>query len=412
MYDACQGGTYGIVSVTDANGCMEVGAGTSVVTVNTAPTVSNIQVTCNPTNTGYTVSFTINGGDPGSYTVDGSGAGITGGVFTSAEIPNGDGYSFVVDDANNCNPVTVEAPQVLCDCTSSAGDMDAGMQSDCGATACITGIYDNTGEAFDGDDALQFILHTGSGLTIINEVARNVVPTFCFDAAAGMTYGTTYYISAVVGNDLGGGVVDLMDPCLSVAQGTPVVFYQEPTADLVGDATICVGESTALTVTFTGPAPYSLSYDDGAGIQTVNGINANPYTITVTPMATTTYCLTGLSNANCVGTVNGCATVTVNQEVSVANVGTACNSTNTEFVVSFEISGGDAATYTVLPLGSGTITPGSPAEFLSNPIAAGSTYAFQVTDINGCVVIDVESLQPVDCDCTTAVGGDGPDGDQ
>ncbi|MBK7410841.1 MAG: hypothetical protein IPJ40_23950 [Saprospirales bacterium] len=44
--------------------------------------MSNIQVTCNPTNTGYTVSFTISRGDPGSYTVDSSGAGITGGVFT------------------------------------------------------------------------------------------------------------------------------------------------------------------------------------------------------------------------------------------------------------------------------------------------------------------------------------------
>ncbi|MCB9285482.1 MAG: gliding motility-associated C-terminal domain-containing protein [Lewinellaceae bacterium] len=420
-YQACQGGTYGIATVTDANGCVEVGSGSSVVTVNTAPTVSNIQVECNATSTGYTVSFTINGGAPSSYTVNGSNAGISAGppyVYTSAEIPNGDGYSFTVDDANGCNPVTVENVQVLCDCTSAVGDLDPTELTACGAGACITASYDPTGEAFDGDDVLQFILHQGSGVTIINEIARSAVPTFCYDAAAGMVYGQTYYISAVVGNDLGGGVVDLNDPCLAVAQGTPVVFYEEPTGVMSGDATICVGDATSLTVTFTGPGPYSISYDNGALVQTVNGINANPYTITVMPALTTTYTLTAVSNGNCVGTASGSAAVSVNQDVVVTNVATACNSTNTQFVVSFEISGGDGTTYTVLPVGSGTLTGSNPAMFESNPIAAGSTYSFQVADINSCNVINVQTTEPVDCACTSGVGemdlnaieecGDGP----
>ncbi len=414
-FDACQGGTYAISQVTDGNGCVETGSGSSVVGVNTAVTVSNIQVTCNATSTGYTVSFTINGGDPGSYTVDGSAAGIVAGVYTSAEIPSGSGYSFVVDDANSCGPVTVSQAIVLCNCITSVGDMDPTEQTECGV-ACITATYDATGEALDGDDALQFILHTGSGLAIVGEIARNVVPTFCFDALAGMTFGTTYYISAVVGNDLGGGLVDLADPCLAVAQGTPIVFYEVPTGDLTGDATICIGNGTDLTVTFTGPGPYSLSYDDGSGIATViNGINTNPYIFTVSPTVTTTYCLTDVSNAECAGLPTGCATVTVNTEVAVSNIGIACNATNTAFEVSFEITGGDAGTYTVLPLGSGTLTGGS---FVSNPIAAGGTYSFQVTDINGCAVIVVEDPSPVICNCSSAVGqmdlalieecGDGP----
>ncbi|MBK7336734.1 MAG: hypothetical protein IPJ00_11400 [Saprospirales bacterium] len=189
-----------------------------MVGVNTAVTVSNIQVTCNATSTGYTVSFTINSGDPGSYTVDGSAAGIVAGVYTSAEIPSGSGYSFVVDDANSCGPVTVSQAIVLCNCITSVGDMDPTEQTECGV-ACITATYDATGEALDGDDALQFILHTGSGLAIVGEIARNVVATFCFDALAGMSFGTTYYISAVVGNDLGGGLVDLADPCLAGGSG-------------------------------------------------------------------------------------------------------------------------------------------------------------------------------------------------
>jgi gliding motility-associated-like protein len=421
LYQACQGGTYEILMVTDANGCEETGSGTSTVTVNTAPIVSGIMVECNPTNTGYTVSFTISGGDPASYTVNGSSAGIAPGppyVFTSAEIPNGDGYSFVVDDANNCNPTTVAQTSVLCDCTTAVGDMDPVMITACGETACITAIYDPAGEGFDGDDVLQFILHQGNGVTIVDELARNSVPTFCFDQMPGAQYGITYYISAVVGNDMGGGMVDLSDPCLAVAQGTPVIFYEEPTALLTGDATICEGESADLSISFTGPGPYSLSYDDGSGVQTINGINANPYILNVTPAATTTYTLTAVSNANCTGTAGGTATVTVQLEVVVSNVGVACNSTNTAYVVTFEISEGDPASYTVTPAGSGTITPGSPALFESDPIAAGNPYSFQVTDANGCTVITVASAGPVNCDCTTAVGemdlnpieecGDGP----
>ncbi|MBK6621751.1 MAG: hypothetical protein IPG32_13055 [Saprospirales bacterium] len=155
-------------------------------------------------------------------------------------------------------------------------------------------------------------------------------------------------------------------------------------------------------MTFTGPGPYSLSYDDGSGIATViNGINTNPYIFTVSPTVTTTYCLTDVSNAECAGLPTGCATVTVNTEVAVSNIGIACNATNTAFEVSFEITGGDAGTYTVLPLGSGTLTGGS---FVSNPIAAGGTYSFQVTDINGCAVIVVEDPSPVICNCSSAVG--------
>ncbi|MBK7336740.1 MAG: hypothetical protein IPJ00_11430 [Saprospirales bacterium] len=85
----------------------------------------------------------------------------------------------------------------------------------------------------------------------------------------------------------------------------------------------------------------------------------------------------------------------------MSNIGIACNATNTAFEVSFEITGGDAGTYTVLPLGSGTLTGGS---FVSNPIAAGGTYSFQVTDINGCAVIVVEDPSPVICNCSSAVG--------
>ena len=417
LYEACQGGTYTIVSVTDGNGCTDAGTGSATVTVNTAPIVSNITRPCDPTNTSYVVMFEISGGDPASYTVNGSTAGISAGppyIFTSNPIANGAPYSFIVDDANGCNPVMVDGSKT-CDCTTSVGTMDQTPQSACG-TDCITAVYDPTGEMFDGDDVIEYVLHTGSGLTIVNEIARNNIPEFCFDALAGMTYGATYYISAVVGNDQGGGTVDLGDPCLAVAQGSPAVFYETPTGTLSGDATVCAGESADLSIAFTGAAPWNITYDDGNGPITLNGINSNPYTLTVTPAATTTYTLIDVSNNNCPGTSSGTATVTVNNAPTVSNVGDACNATSTAYTVTFEINGGDPGTYQVLPAGSGAITPGTPAIFTSNEVPAGTTYTFQVTDGNACDTVTVTGM--VICDCTTDVGtmdlnaidecGDGP----
>ena len=420
-YDACEAGTFTVESVTDANGCTNSGAGSGTIQENTAPQAIGIFDTCDPTNTEYTITFEITGGDPASYTVNGSTAGISGGppyIFTSAPIPTGTPYSFVVDDANGCNPVTVSGT-VVCDCTTDVGTMDQMALTACGDGACITAVYDATNEVLDGNDAVQFVLHEGSGLSIINEIARNSIPEFCFDAGLGMTYGTTYYISAIVGDDLGGGLVDENDPCLAVAQGTPVVYNEEPTATLTDDPVVCVGEVANFTVTFTGPGPYSITYEDPMGVPTtLNGISANPYTLQVTPSATGTYCLTAVSNDNCPGVADGCGDVTVNEPPVVANVATACNSTVTAFTVTFEISGGDPGSYVVDPPGSGVITPGTPAIFTSNEIPAGNIYYFEVSDANACDTIIVTTAVPVDCDCVTEAGtmdlapldvcGDGP----
>ncbi|MDV7402995.1 hypothetical protein RZS08_66845, partial [Arthrospira platensis SPKY1] len=99
-----------------------------------------------------------------------------------------------------------------------------------------------SGQNFDGDDVLEFILHNGAGPAIEYPIlARSDVPVFGFDPAQ-MDYGITYYISAIVGSDDGtGSVNDQNDPCLAVASGTPVTFYEVPTATLSGTQEICIG---------------------------------------------------------------------------------------------------------------------------------------------------------------------------
>jgi gliding motility-associated-like protein len=408
-----QAGTLVLTNVVDDNGCDGTASGTALVTVNTAPTVSNITSDCDPTNQFYVVMFTINGGNPATYSVTPPNGTLSGNIFTSNPIPSGSGYSFVVNDVNNCAPATISQNVVVCNCTTKVGVMGAAPLSVCG-DGPISATYDPTNQVFDGNDTLAFILHLGSGVSIVPPIlSTGSTPDATFNPAT-MTYGTTYYLSAVVGDNDGAGGVDLNDPCLKVAQGTPIVFHEIPTAVLSGSDAICAGGDGQVTVDFTGVGPWSISYDDGTGnIQTVNGINQNPYTLDVSPSATTTYCLTAMSDDNCTGSASGCATVTVNTGVSVSNLSVTCNPTATAYTVSFTISGGDAASYVVTGV-SGTISNGV---FTSNPIPNGTGYSLVVNDMNNCSPQTLAQTT-VNCNCATESGtmsatsvkvcGDGP----
>ncbi len=391
-----QAGSITLVSVTDGNGCPGTVSGTSQITILNAPTVSNINASCDPTNTTYTVSFNINGGDPATYSVTPPNGTLTGNTFTSNPIPSGTPYSFTVSDANDCAPVTI-SNTVLCDCTTKVGDMEDGPLAVCG-DGPVTVNYDGN-HVFDADDTLVFILHSGNGINIVPPIIGTYgTPEVGFDPAT-MSYGTTYYLSAVVGNNDGNGGVDLNDPCLAVAQGTPIVFNQIPTAHLEGDPVICLGEQAVFEVTFTGPGPWSVTYDAGAGPQVVNGINANPYDLTLSPQNSTTVCLTSMANTACTGTVSGCGDVTVHTAVLVSAPVIECNAQGTAYTVTFSITGGDPTSYTVTPP-DGTLAGNV---FKSNPIPDTLGFSFVVNDANDCGPKTVAQNE-VDCSCTTMVG--------
>jgi gliding motility-associated-like protein len=382
-------------TLTDNNGCVGTGTGCALVEVFDAPTVDNVETTCNALNTEYTVTFTISGGDPSSYSVTPAGASTptaSGGTFTSFPIPTGDGYSFVITDVNNCSPVTVDDPIVVCNCDTKVGVMGLTKIENCGP-GTVTANYNNANEFLDPNDDLVFILHSGNSVNIVPPIiSTSSTPSVTFNPA-NMTYGTTYYLSAVAGDSDGaGGVMYQTDPCAQIAQGTPIVFYELPTANVTGGTDICVGQSANLTITTTGAAPWDV---------TINGnsvaVFSSPFTYTVTPMTTTTYVPTTVTDDNgCTNTVTGSQTVTVNAPPTVSNIVTTCDPTGTTFTVCFNINGGDASCYTVNGVPSG-------ATFCSPPIASGLGYNFVVSDCHGCTPVVVED-DIVDCDCLSTAG--------
>jgi hypothetical protein len=305
-----QGGLYTLLSVTDANGCLSPGSDTVQVILADAPQIASFDIACDGTNTFYTVSFDILGGDPGSYSVTGSAGTLSGGppfTFFSDPLPAGSSYAFLLDDANQCQPQQVSG-SFSCLCTTDAGTMGSQPVAAC-AGDTITAVHLGD-ETLDTDDTLLFILHTASGNSPGTILSWNDTPEFPF--LPPLVTGTTYYISAIAGNPDGNGLIDLTDPCLSVAFGTPVLFRALPTALLGPDTAVCAGEPVTLTFELTGTAPFDLSYSDGNQVYSLQNI-LDGHALPLTASGTTTFSVLSISDNNqpaCNGIPGASATLT------------------------------------------------------------------------------------------------------
>ena len=175
-------GVYAITSITDVNGCIGTGNGSVSISFVDAPQVNNVTFDCDDSQSVYTVSFEISGGDPISYLIDtdladGSLTTTAPYVYTSASIPSGSPYSFTVNDANNCNPVSFNG-SFNCDCATNSGSMDLNAIELCAGESVIGMHFED--QTLDANDTLLFVLHDGSGNTLgqINQI--NSIPEFDF----------------------------------------------------------------------------------------------------------------------------------------------------------------------------------------------------------------------------------------
>ncbi len=205
------------------NGCMA--SDTMTVEFFSEPWIQEESVECDNLNIAFTVSFEIVFGLP-PYLVNG--VSITGSTFVSAPILSGNNYSFQVTDAKGCVSTSLSGTWT-CNCTSSAGTMDVTRIDAC-TDATVIAHYLG-GSVPDGNDKLAFALHNGHPNGGI--LAWNSSPEFAF--APPMLPEVTYFISAVVGDEGPGGLPQLLDPCISISPGTPVVFHLPPMADAGAD---------------------------------------------------------------------------------------------------------------------------------------------------------------------------------
>lgn len=220
-----QAGTYQ-VTVTDNNNCQV--SDTINIAVYQRPTVIDTTFECDVNNGLYTVTLTLSSGDPQSYTVNGSTAGINGQTFTSLPITSGDNYRFEVSDGRGCDPIIIE-DTYTCPCISEAGSLVAPLEIDCGVTQIRLEI--DQAPLADANDLVQFVLHDGDANTVGTILSIGRQPFFRLEV--GMSFDVTYYVVIIVGNDDGSGNINPMDQCRTVSLGVPITFREPPVSTIV-----------------------------------------------------------------------------------------------------------------------------------------------------------------------------------
>jgi hypothetical protein len=367
---------------TETNGqCTD--ADTVQIAFNAAPVTGMVQASCDGANQNYTISFPVSGGSPPYSVVGGA---ILNGVFTSNAIPNGQSYLFSIIDANGCSSPSISGV-FNCNCATNAGQMNLQLLSACPGNNVTAQA--SQGANLDADDIGAFILHSNSGIVLGTIFEENTTGIFSF--VSGMSYGTTYYISFVVGNNLN-GLPDLMDPCLSVTPGQPVIFYANPVVNAGLDVSGCGLTLMTNATVIPGNGLWTVTGTPLGGSASISNAQnaATDVTASVFGVYTLTYTVT---DNGCSGTDD--VLLSFGDAPTAGLVSTVCDGANLEYVVSFNISDG-LAPFTV------NSQPVSGTVFTSAPILSGNSYNFVIQDANGCSSTAVAGS--FSCNCTTNAG--------
>ncbi|MCU0396482.1 MAG: gliding motility-associated C-terminal domain-containing protein [Cyclobacteriaceae bacterium] len=204
-------------------------------------------------------------------------------------------------------------------------------------------------------------------------------------------------ISVTPGTTTTYSLVSISDTCApaGTVNGTAIITVQPlapPTsATLSGDATICNGENTDLSVTIAGgTGPFEVTINDGtSNILISNYSDGTP--ISVSPVTSTTYTLVSVVDNNGCNSLAlaGTATVTVNQGPTAATLqGTISICTGGTAVLSVAITGGIGPYSFTIDNGVGLISNYISGDPINVAPLVTTTYAIvgNVTDANGCII--------------------------
>ncbi len=343
--EGLQPGQY-TVTVTDANGCQS--QKTFTIGEEQAPVV-NITTSGNCTSLVLTAAVD---GNTAPYTYLWSSGQTTPGITPTAS----GSYSLTVTDANGCtatantqvtlseSALSLIASVVPASCSGSADGM-ATIQVSGGtapytydwsnglnvaaATNLAAGVYSvRVTDASGCYDVVAFEITQSAPISIS---LLGGAPSTCGQANGNLTTSvqggtapytfkwntgaTTANLTGVLAGTYTLAVIDALG-CSAEAS----FEVQESTSnqdnaisawiDYCQDELIAKGSTANILVHFEGQSPYTFTYTDGTNEQVVT-TTANPYTLTVQPLETTTYTLAGVSGSCGAGTVYGEATINV-----------------------------------------------------------------------------------------------------
>ncbi|CAN5735621.1 hypothetical protein BH10BAC3_BH10BAC3_31100 [soil metagenome] len=114
----------------------------------------------------------------------------------------------------------------------------------------------------------------------------------------------------------------------------------KPTAVFNGSSSLCGTGARSLGIALTGTAPWSITYTIAGAPTTVSNITSNPYYISVSPVATTAYSITSVSDTYCSNSSpSGNVTVTVNAAPTVTPTNASVCIGNSSFQLAYSSTG-------------------------------------------------------------------------
>lgn len=326
--------------------------------------LTNVVVSCLPSQTFYTVSFTINGGD-GVYNVAPFG-NLTGNSFGSVDIPISDNYNFTISSGGLCPdiPLTGIAPD--CNCPATAGITSSNV------TVCEGSCTDID---FDLEgDAPYTITYTESGNPIPFTILTSD-PAYTLTVCPTTT--TTYTLT---------GVDDVN--CTGSAFGSVIITVDEP-----NDA----GSDVFLTYCA-----------DGSNINLLNELSGDAMTPgTFSPAPAPSFPAIAANAGNYTYTVdlNSCPAdvatynVSFDPEIAVSSLMAVCESDQLGYIVNFTVTEG-VPPMTINGPNGATPVPFLPFTFTSSVIdfATNANYTYTITDSGLCNDWTITNPAP-DCNC-------------
>ena len=308
---------------------------TFTITVNPTVTVNTVtpQTVCN---NGLTTAITFSSSTTtGTITYNWRNSNATIGLAASG---SGNIASFTATNSGTA-PVTATI-------TVTPSYTNAGVTCTGTATTFTITVNPTTKAVLSGDATIcngatttLSLAVTGSGTisgTLSDGTAFNgTAPTITVNVSPSAT--TSYTIATLTNGT-----------CASIATdksgSATVTVNHRPTAVLSGSASLCIGNSTTLSLAVTGPGTISGTLSDGTPFSG----SAPTITVSVSPSVTTTYTITSVTNGTCssiAGDMSGSATVTVYKPVAITTSPTA-QSVCATFPVSFKVEAtGDGLTY-------------------------------------------------------------------
>jgi CHU_C Type IX secretion signal domain len=227
----CAAGTY---VVTDSCAVQVFSIGEDL----SSPTCSAPYENCLPSNTHFTVSFSITGQPP--FKVNGQTIG--GSNYLSAPQPNGSTYNFIVEQAaNGCQTLVSGTFDCASMCATDAGVLDPAPLRACAGQGSVQ-VVSLAAPSIPTGYLSEFWLRNAGGATLL----RNTTGQFEFDATLLQT-GVGYRVVRVVGPPAPSGGADDTHVCSRLAEGPTVIFDALPTAVFDGTSVACPNDLVQLT---------------------------------------------------------------------------------------------------------------------------------------------------------------------